>query len=438
MYLYFVWWNRLFQKAITLLIALIFLFAHSFVYGESSRKDLGLNEIINLAEKNSPLLMSMNSDLESLYYRKKQEGMTQNPSVTIDYGQRKAANESGAEYSFQFEQPIYYPGRKELKQLLVDNEAKIKEVQYKEANNSIRLNSVKFAYRYFIADKKRNHVKERIKRLSKMETYIKANPFITPQARTDLFIIERRLLGLRKHFNDLELDAFKNYESMNFFLRIESVPILSLPLFNDGVKFDKVELLKKSMNQNPMILAAKGEIEKAKTELRMANLEKYPDYAVVSQIGEDRSGVSNRFFDLGLKFRVPVWDQYQNKVGSAETNLEAKSNKLTYQENLIGMTFNQAFLDYEQAKENVKLLNLSKLNEIEKDLNFADVEFTKARIQLISFLELENQLHETHHAILDAQLTHIEAFLNLLYIANEQEIIGVLKNASQTFEYNFE
>ncbi|WP_411822116.1 TolC family protein [Leptospira sp. 'Mane'] len=436
MYSYFLWRNRLFRGIIPSALFTIFMLVCHSLSAESKSGELVLNEIINMAEKNSPLLMSMNSDLESLYYKKKQEGMTQNPSVTIDYGQRKAANEPGAEYSLQFEQPIYYPGRKELKQLLVDNDAKIKEVQYAEANNSIRLNSIKFAYRYFIADKKRNHVKERIQRLSKMETYIKARPFITPQAKTDLFIIERRLLGLRKHFNDLELDASKNYESMNFFLRIETTPALSLPFFNDGIKFDRSELQKKSMNRNPMILAAKGEIEKAKTELRIANLEKYPDYSVVSQIGEDRSGVSNRFFDLGLKFRVPVWDQYQNKVGSAETNLEAKANKLTYQENLISMTFNQAFLDYEQSKVNIKLFNLSKLDDIERDLNFADVEFTKARIQLFSYLELENQLHETHHAILDAQLTHIESFLNLLYISNEKEILGVLKNANQTFEYN--
>ncbi|TGL65939.1 MULTISPECIES: TolC family protein [Leptospira] len=437
MYSYFLRWNSFSIKNISIRITFVFLVAYSLIYGESNKKEISLSEILILAEKNSPLLMSMNSDLESLYYRKKQEGMTQNPSVTIDYGQRRAANESGSEYSFQFEQPIYYPGRKELKQLLVDNDAKIKEVQFEEANNSIRLNSIKFAYRYFIADKKRNHVKERIRRLSKMETYIKARPFITPQAKTDLFIIERRLLGLKKHFNDLELDASKNFESMNFFLRMESAPILFLPFFNDGIKFDQAELLKKSMNQNPMILAAKGEIEKAKTELRIANLEKYPDYALVSQIGEDRSGVSNRFFDLGLKFRVPVWDQYQNKVGSAETNLEAKAKKLSYQEDLIRMTFNQAYLDYEQAKLNLRLFNLSKLDEIERDLNFADLEFTKARVQLISYLELENQLHETHHAILDAQLTHIEAFLNLLYITNEKDIVGVLKNVNQTFEYNF-
>ncbi len=161
MYSYFLRWNSFSIKNISIRITFVFLVAYSLIYGESNKKEISLSEILILAEKNSPLLMSMNSDLESLYYRKKQEGMTQNPSVTIDYGQRRAANESGSEYSFQFEQPIYYPGRKELKQLLVDNDAKIKEVQFEEANNSIRLNSIKFAYRYFIADKKRNHVKER-------------------------------------------------------------------------------------------------------------------------------------------------------------------------------------------------------------------------------------------------------------------------------------
>ncbi|EMJ82558.1 hypothetical protein LEP1GSC016_4148 [Leptospira borgpetersenii serovar Hardjo-bovis str. Sponselee] len=54
---------------------------------------------------------------------------------------------------------------------------------------------------------------------------------------------------------------------------------------------------------------------------------------------------------------------------------------------------------------------------------------------MLSYLELENQLHETHHAILDAQIAHLEALLNLLHITNEKEIIGTFQHAVQTFEY---
>ncbi|EMO63246.1 hypothetical protein LEP1GSC133_2240 [Leptospira borgpetersenii serovar Pomona str. 200901868] len=104
-----------------------------------------------MAEKNSPLLLSLNADLESLFYQRKQQGKTQNPFLTLDYGRRSAANESGAEYAFQFEQPVYFPGRKELRQLLVDNDSKIKEIQLAEANNSIRFNAVRFTYRYLVS-----------------------------------------------------------------------------------------------------------------------------------------------------------------------------------------------------------------------------------------------------------------------------------------------
>lgn len=268
-----------------------------------------------------------------------------------------------------------------------------------------------------------------------IESYIKARPFVTPQAKTDLFIIETRILALRKHFNDLELGAAKDYESINLYLMAKSVPVLRIPFFEDGVKFDFDDMQKKAVIHNPSILAAQGELERARTELRLANLEKYPDYSVMSQVGEDRSGVANRFYDFGIKFRLPVWDQFQNKVASAETNLKAKQDRLTHQENLIRTSFRQAFLDYEQAKKNLQLYDLKKLDRIDKDLNFADLEFKKGRIQLISYLELENQLHEAHHAILDAQMSHVESLLNLLYITNEKEIVGIFDNAVQTFEY---
>ncbi|QCO39964.1 hypothetical protein E4413_02690 [Leptospira interrogans] len=396
---------------------------------------LDVRTILDKAEKNSPLLLSLNADLESLFYQRKQQGKTQNPSLTLDYGRRSAANESGSEYALQFEQPVYFPGRKELHQLLVDNDSKIKEIQLQEANNSIRFNALKFAYCYLVSAGKKNHVKERLKRLSILESYIRARPFITPQSKTDLFIIQRKILALRKHFNDLELDANKQYEAMNLYLMLESVPSFRIPFFTEGVKFNFNELLNKAVSQNLTLMAAKSEIEKAKTELNLASLEKYPDYSIISQVGEDRSGVANRFYDFGFKFRIPVWDRFQNKISAAEVNVKSKQEIFRHQENLVKTAFKQAFLDYEQSKINLKLFNLSKLDEIEKDLIYADVEFKKGRILMISYLELENQLHETHHAILDAQIAHLEALLNLLYITNEKEIIGTLQHAVQTFEY---
>lgn len=400
-----------------------------------TRSELDVRTILELAEKNSPLLLSLNADLESLFYQRKQQGKTQNPSLTLDYGRRSAASESGSEYALQFEQPVYFPGRKELRQLLVDNDSKIKGIQLVEASNSIRLNALKFAYRYLVSAGKKNHVKERLRRLSILESYIRARPFITPQAKTDLFIIQRKILALRKHFNDLELDANKQYEFMNLYLMLESVPSFRIPFFSEGARFDFNELQTKAVSQNLTLMAAKEEIQKAKTELNLANLEKYPDYSIVSQVGEDRSGVANRFYDFGIKFRVPVWDQFQNKISAAEVNIKSKQGIFQHQENLVKTAFKQAFLDYEQSKINLKLFNLSKLDEIERDLIYADVEFKKGRILMMSYLELENQLHETHHAILDAQIVHLEALLNLLHITNEKEIIGTFKHAVQTFEY---
>ncbi|EMJ82563.1 hypothetical protein LEP1GSC016_4147 [Leptospira borgpetersenii serovar Hardjo-bovis str. Sponselee] len=78
---------------------------------------------------------------------------------------------------------------------------------------------------------------------------------------------------------------------MNLYLMLESIPSFRIPFFSEGVKFNFNELQIKALSQNLILMAAKEEIEKAKTELNLANLEKYPDYSIISQVGEDRGSI---------------------------------------------------------------------------------------------------------------------------------------------------
>jgi hypothetical protein len=85
---------------------------------------------------------------------------------------------------------------------------------------------------------------------------------------------------------------------------------------------------------------------------------------------------------------------------------------------------NAAIIDYESAREILKNFSIDSISEMEEKLNFADTEFQKGRLNLISYLELETQLHETHHAIYDTQLEYVDKYTQVLFLTNNSTFTG--------------
>jgi outer membrane protein TolC len=194
--------------------------------------------------------------------------------------------------------------------------------------------------------------------------------------------------------------------------------------FKKGITFNKELVANEMLERNPILKKAKISIQKSTAEARLAGLEKYSDLKIQGAIGEDRSGVANKFFDFGVTFNIPVLDRNQNQVKSIESRIASENYLLSHQTRLLISKLNAAIIDYESAREILKNFSIDSISEMEEKLNFADTEFQKGRLNLISYLELETQLHETHHAIYDTQLEYVDKYTQVLFLTNNSTFTG--------------
>ena len=87
---------------------------------------------------------------------------------------------------------------------------------------------------------------------------------------------------------------------------------------------------------------------------------------------------------------------------------------------------NSSLIENESIHKSLDRFSIGMIPSIEQKLNFADNEFSKGRIGLISYLELETQLHETHEAIYDYQMQFVENLTEILFLTNNPDFLGVV------------
>lgn len=383
-----------------------------------------LEDLVARAELKAEIILAGQASVEEAEFLKRQAGKFKNPSIKLDYGRRRASNETGPEYSVEVSQDFYYPGKRELRVKIAEENEKSLEANLEERKLEYKYSVIKLVYSYLIATEKATHIKDRVKRFALMESFIKRKAFVTPQSKSELFIVQNRLLNLQKHLIELERDQFLEWEKLNFFLGLDSRVKIKPSWFKRGITFNKELVANEMLERNPILKKAKISIQKSTAEARLAGLEKYSDLKIQGAIGEDRSGVANKFFDLGVTFNIPVLDRNQNQVKSIESRIASENYLLSHQTRLLISKLNAAIIDYESAREILKNFSIDSISEMEEKLNFADTEFQKGRLNLISYLELETQLHETHHAIYDTQLEYVDKYTQVLFLTNNSTFTG--------------
>jgi outer membrane protein TolC len=406
-------------------IFILYLFIlNTFGIKAEDTPEYSLYDLLLRAEERADIILATQASVEEAEFLKKQAGKFKNPSVKLDYGRRRASNESGAEYAVEVSQDFYYPGKRDLKVKVAEESQKSLEVGLEEKKLEYRFSFIKLVYSYLIAKEKASHIKDRIKRFKFMDSFIRNKPFITPESKAQLFIVQNRLLALHKHLIELERNKLIEWEKLNFFLELNSPVKIKTVWFQKGMTLEKETIIKEMLEKNSILKRSKISIQKSTIEAKLANLEKYSDFKIQGALGEDRSGVANKFFDFGVTFNIPILDRNQNQIKSIESRVRSESHLFDYQTKLLLTKLSSAILEYESIKEILKKFNFSFISEMETKLNYADIEFQKGRLSLVSYLELEIQLHETHHAIYDTQLDYIDKYTQILFLTNNPEFKG--------------
>ncbi|MCW7480739.1 TolC family protein [Leptospira kanakyensis] len=407
-------------------IVLAFLLALP-IYPQVSNS-LSLKEVLDLADSKADLILAGQAKVEEAEKLKQKAGKYKNPNVSLDYGRRRASNEAGPEYSVGLSQDFYYPGKRDLRIKIAEATEKNLLAELEQSRLEYRFSVIKLVYSYLIALEKASHIQDRIKRVSQIESFIEKKVFVSPETKVELYLVQNRILSLQKHLIVLEQNKQVNWENLNFFLGLDKEVNVVSPWLQRGKPLQKKELIAQMIEKNPILKQSHTKIQQSKEEVELAKLDKYSDIKLQGSIGEDKSGVANRFFDLGVSFAIPSLDTNEDVVKSIQSRVASENYLLNHQIRILTTRLNASLIEYESINRSLDKFSISLVPSIEQKLSYADIEFRKGRISLINYLELEMQLHETHEAIYDYQMQFVENITEILFLTNNpnfQEAINV-------------
>ncbi|TGN18836.1 TolC family protein [Leptospira idonii] len=385
-----------------------------------------LNQILTLAESKADLILSGQAKVEEAENLKQKAGKYKNPNLSLDYGRRRASNESGPEYALGLSQDFYYPGKRDLRIKIAEAGEKSLLAELEQSKLEYRFSVIKLVYSYLIALEKASHIQDRIKRVSQIESFIEKKVFVSPETKVELYLVQNRLLTLQKHLIVLEKNKSVEWEKLNFFLGLDKEVSIYSPWLLKGKPLTQNNLLAEMISQNPILKQSQTKIQQAKEEVELAKLDKYSDIKLQGSVGEDKSGVANRFFDLGVSFAIPTLDTNEDVVKSMQARAMSENYLLNHQIRILTTRLNSSLIEYDSINKSLDKFSISLVPSIERKLSYADNEFIKGRISLINYLELETQLHETHEAIYDYQMQFVENITEILFLTNNPDFEGAI------------
>jgi outer membrane protein, heavy metal efflux system len=173
--------------------------------------------------------------------------------------------------------------------------------------------------------------------------------------------------------------------------------------------FDPDSLTREAMAGRPDAIAAAEAVEAARARLKFSRL----GWVRLLGIADATSGVNGHEFGPALRFTLPLFNRNQGGIRRAEAELErALRNQQTVAYQII-LDVQRAYLQYQQAGAELKILRTKVRPEVETTIRRAQAAYQEGNVTIFIVLETTRQLldNSLREAILTADLRRFWAEL---------------------------
>lgn len=391
--------------------------------------ELDFSTIVTKVRDNSELLISQRLKIDSADARARQAGAWQNPFLYGEFGKLQDTQNDSLTYEFRLTQPFYFPGKTGKAAALYHKEKEIEEITLSELKSALALEAVYFAFSHRIAELKTEHNDGRVKRFSLIKTFMRNRSFVSPQKRIERNIVANQLITLQKDLNFSVAERRTLWAKLNLYLnepseqKIAAQPIETLDALSEAI------FLKKVLAGNYEILKKKKILERAHAELAVQKSIASPDIQATLYFRRENLAHpgANQFFGAGLTVPIPVVNANAAGIESAELKVKSLESELTYLEREITQEAKALFAEYDEKRALLAGFKEKDIDSLEQQMRFADREFKLGRVDLISYLGLEVQTHDTLHSYYETQKDLVRIITRMIFMqGKEVEFTGDL------------
>ena len=175
---------------------------------------------------------------------------------------------------------------------------------------------------------------------------------------------------------------------------------------------------------NNLELAEQGlEAAGARKEADLAAIELMPDFSVSAFTQRERAVETERSRGMGIGLSIPIFNRNRHGIAAAKQRISAEESALAFQRRRVEGELRQSLAEYDAARQIVARYPETLLTAMHRQVEDAEEEFEKGRVELLVFLELDQEFAETVEHAIEAQLDLVESASEIFALTADPEFL---------------
>jgi outer membrane protein TolC len=382
-----------------------------FVSFSAFCKDYRIDELLNIAEKNSYNIRAAESSALAQKRFANQQKYWSNPTVGFD---RLAGQDT---YRVTQTVPFY----NKLQSKYDIEEAEYRVLENRKNNVSLLVKSEVFSllYRYQALKKKIDLAQKRIDRLTLVDKYLSTIVLSSPTKKAQWHITKDKIKLVERDLIRFKNELYQTWNAANVYLNMQEQPTsITLEWLDNQNYRGKDFFINTALENNLELKEQKILISKYKSELSFSKVEQMPDVNVTAAkqngAGSYFAGSNQDSSGVGVSLSVPLWNRNQEKIASGESKIKSQQESYEFYRNRLIQITNNDISEYETSLKLAKNFPIGEIGKILSRLNEANSDFKKGVLDFITYIELDSQEYQTIDTVLDTQIDLASSYSALM------------------------
>jgi outer membrane protein TolC len=379
-------------------------------------KILTVQEVGQLAVKNSDLIQSQIKAVESDILRARGSGLLPNPSIAIQSGSLRSEGTQGFILETGVFQSLPFPGKLSSQRRIAEIQAHLTETESQEFSLAVQHEAELTAAHWVLMQELVKHSEERRKRFNLIREYIQTHPRVSPTQRVEFVLIENQIRLLEKGIFELEQDQKIIDAGVRFFLKIPREEQIQIRMdWISSPTVPSIHELEAALAENNLQIKKKDlEVNISETQLSRSKLDRLPDFNLGFSLRKEDVIPANYFYTGFLTVSIPIFDHGQYSIPSAQIKLESERSRREFLKLQLLRDLNDKQVRTETSAKILKSFPPQLVSQVEKQFADAESEFRRNRLNITVLLQLDAQVHETLDSVFHSQIVYLENLSQLL------------------------
>jgi len=400
-------------------------------WGSVTRADSGTrysaSALVGQALAEHPRVAALRARLDATRHFADQAGAWPNPEITGALGRSRAGTAAGASLEASISQPLPVTGRIGAGRRAARAEADRAQSELRAGEIETAAGTLRQAYAWVLSRRLAAFAETRQRRFEVVREYLAGQVFASPQRKAESRIVEHRLRALTLDHVRIDADVEAAWARLTAYVALPGLPEtgLDLPWLAGTGTWSDEGVVARALEANPALSGQRAAVATAAADRDLAARAAWPDPAIIaftSRNGADESRATGG----GLGITVPLFDRRRGLIRGLDARRRAEEAGLAAGRREVEAGTRAALAELRAARQAAAGFPASLFDTVTSQLTDADQAFQRGQLDLLTYLELDQEASDTFQRVLGTQRDLLERALAVFELSDESDMPAAL------------